>query len=45
MTEQEEMRDEGPPVLGTWKRVYVAVLAYLAALIFVFYIFTRIFAP
>jgi hypothetical protein len=33
--------DEPPPFLGTWKRVYAAILAYLAAVISVFYLFTR----
>jgi hypothetical protein len=33
--------DGAPPFLGTWKRVYVAVLIYLAGLISVFYLFTR----
>ncbi|MGE5646259.1 MAG: hypothetical protein ACM336_10750 [Acidobacteriota bacterium] len=37
--------DDPPPFLGTWKRVYAAVLVYLAALIAVFYLFTRAFAP
>jgi hypothetical protein len=37
--------DEPPPFLGTWKRVYAAVLLYLALLIAVFYLFTRAFAP
>ncbi len=36
---------EPPPFLGTWKRVYAAVLVYLAVLIGVFYLFTRAFAP
>jgi hypothetical protein len=33
--------DGAPPFLGTWKRVYVAVLIYLAAVISAFYAFTR----
>ncbi len=37
--------DEPPPFLGTWRRVYTAVLIYLAALICLFYVFTRAFAP
>jgi len=36
--------DEPPPFLGTWPHVYAFVLVYLAALIFVFWIFTRHFA-
>jgi len=33
--------DEAPPFLRTWKRVYAAVLIYLAVVIFIFYLFTR----
>jgi len=36
--------DEPPPFLGTWKRVYVAVLIYLGLVIFGFYLFTRAYA-
>ena len=36
--------DEPPPFLGTWKRVYAAVLLYLTALIVLFYLFTRAYA-
>jgi len=36
--------NEPPPFLGTWRRVYAAVLIYLACVIVAFYIFTRIFA-
>lgn len=43
MPPPEEVPDEPPPFLGTWKRVYLAVLAYLAALIGVFYLFTKAF--
>ena len=32
--------DEPPPFLGTWKRVYSAVLVYLVALILLFLWFT-----
>lgn len=39
-----EMPDEPPPFLGTWPRVYTVVLVYLAALIAVFYAFTRYFS-
>jgi len=38
------MIEEPPPFLGTWRRVYMAILIYLAALIVVFYLFTRAFA-
>ena len=36
--------DEPPPILGTWRRIYIIVLCYLAFLIAGFYIFTRVFA-
>jgi len=32
-----------PPFLGTWRRVYTAVAAYLVLLITAFYLFTRFF--
>jgi hypothetical protein len=35
--------DEPPPFLGTWSRVYIAVICYLAVLIALFYWFGRIF--
>jgi hypothetical protein len=38
------MPDEPPPFLGTWPRVYIAVLIYLAALIALAYAFTRFFS-
>lgn len=38
-----EIPDEPPPFLGTWPRVYAAVLVYLAVIILVFYVFTLIF--
>ena len=39
-----QMPDEPPPFLGTWRRIYAGVLLYLAALIVLFYLFTRAFA-
>ena len=36
--------NEPPPFLGSWRRVYTAVLVYLAFVIIAFYIFTRTFA-
>jgi hypothetical protein len=33
--------DEPPPFLGSWRRVYVVVLVYLALLITLFALFTR----
>jgi hypothetical protein len=38
------IEDEPPPLLGTWRRIYLLVLGYLALLILAFYIFTRVFA-
>jgi hypothetical protein len=40
---KDPMPDEPPPILGAWRRLYTAVLLYLAALIGLFYLFTRIF--
>lgn len=37
--------DEPPPFLGTWRRVYLFVLAYLAFVIAAFYVFSRAYAP
>jgi len=36
--------DEPPPILGTWRRIYIFVLCYLALLIAAFYVFTKVFA-
>jgi hypothetical protein len=33
--------DEPPPVLGTWLRLYAAIIVWLAFLIAVFHLFTR----
>ena len=38
------MNDEPPPVLGTWRNVYIFVLSYLAGVILLFYFFTRAMA-
>ena len=37
--------DEPPPLLGSWPNVYGFVLAYLAVVIFLFWIFTKHYAP
>ena len=42
--DRAQMPDEPPPFLGTWPRVYTAVLIYLAILITLFYVFTRMFS-
>ena len=36
-----EVPDDPPPFLGTWRRVYLAILIYLAAIIAICYGFTR----
>jgi len=36
--------DEAPPFLRTWRRVYIAVLVYLAGLILGLLICTRVFS-
>ena len=41
---QKEMPDEPPPILGTWRNVYILVLSYLVAVITLFYLFTRVMA-
>ena len=41
MVQPSHDADEPPPFLGTWRRVYIAILIYLAAIIGVFYLFTR----
>lgn len=40
-----EIRDEPPPFLGSWPRVYIFVIVYLFALIGAFYAFTLAFKP
>ena len=42
--DRAQMPDEPPPFLGTWPRVYTAVLIYLVTLIVLFYVFTRMFS-
>ncbi|MGH9627361.1 MAG: hypothetical protein ACRD7E_03220 [Bryobacteraceae bacterium] len=37
--------DAPPPFLGSWRRVYTAIIIYLAALICLFYWFTKSFSP
>ena len=36
--------DEPPPFLGSWRRIYIATLIYLALLITAFYVFTKAWA-
>jgi hypothetical protein len=35
--------DEKPPILGSWKKIYFAVLLNLAVLIILFYFFSEAF--
>jgi hypothetical protein len=41
MPELRDVPDEKPPFGGTWGRVYIAVLIYLALVITASYLFTR----
>jgi hypothetical protein len=41
MPEPRDVPDEPPPFLGSWRRVYIGVVVYLAVLISLFYAFTR----
>jgi hypothetical protein len=42
--ERDQLPDEPPPFLGSWKNVYIAVLIYLVVIIVSFYVFMRAFA-
>jgi hypothetical protein len=44
LPDKRDPPDEPPPFLGTWPRLYTAVILYLALLIAACYGFTRIFA-
>jgi hypothetical protein len=41
MSGLREVPDEPPPFLGTWGRIYTAVLVYLCVVIAACYVFTR----
>ncbi len=41
MPELRDVPDKPPPFLGTWRRVYLAIVIYLAVLISLFFLFTR----
>ncbi|MGA2771921.1 MAG: hypothetical protein ABSG26_14000 [Bryobacteraceae bacterium] len=43
MPDLRDMPDEPPPFLGTWRRVYIAVLIYLCVIVAGAYWFTRAF--
>lgn len=38
------MPDEKPPILGSWKNMYILVIGTLFVLILVFYILTKTFS-
>jgi len=42
--DRAHVADDPPPILGSWRNVYIAVLSYLAAIIVSFYVFTRAFS-
>jgi hypothetical protein len=41
MPQSGQVPDEPPPFLGSWRRVYIAVIVYLALIIAGFFLFTR----
>ncbi len=41
---KREFPDDDPPIMGTWRRLYIAVIAWLVFLIVLFYLFARRFA-
>jgi hypothetical protein len=41
MPDARDVPDDPPPFLGTWRRIYAAIVIYLVVLIFGFYLFTR----
>ena len=43
MPDIRDVRDEPPPFLGTWRRVYLAIVIYLGFIIAGCYAFTRAF--
>ena len=43
-TSRADMPDDPPPFLGTWNRIYAAVILYLLLLIVLFYAFMRWFS-
>jgi len=40
----EPMKEEAPPLLGSWKRIYAVLLAELILLILVFRLFSWIYS-
>ena len=42
---RNQPREDPPPLLGTWRRLYLVVIGWLFFLILAFYLFARRFAP
>jgi len=42
-TRTDPVGDEPPPFLGSWRRVYAAIVIYLAVIILLFQLFTAAF--
>jgi len=42
--DKNEIVEEKPPVLSSWKQLYTIVLLNLVVLIILFYVFTRMFS-
>jgi hypothetical protein len=40
----EPLKEDAPPVLGSWKRLYAVVLGELLLLILLFALFSKVFA-
>jgi hypothetical protein len=38
------VHDDPPPILGKWSRLYAGVLGWLAVLIFLFWLFAKIWS-
>jgi hypothetical protein len=45
MEDPRPLDDEPPPILGTWRRVYIFVLGELVCVIALFYWFTVAYRP
>jgi hypothetical protein len=45
MDDPRPLDDEPPPILGTWRGVYIFVLCELACVIALFYWFTAAYRP
>jgi len=43
-SDPRDVPDEPPPFLGEWRRLYMAVIVYLALVIGLCYAFTRAFS-